>query len=204
MTIGTIEVNPTSDLEVVRAQINKFVEESKDLPKISPEWCFVDCKQPFFNLNSSKFILKHIACSSMYRRKILQDRQSPRILTLCDGHSVRFALHLRMRRRYFAANARRRNGSTFTQYQPSNTLHYTGNESKVGNYILVSSIQKCMFHFFNLNSDEGSLDSPSDHPPMSPKNVLSPDECPNTTTNKVNGDNSSTSPDGEIKIRRWL
>lgn len=41
--IGSIEVKPTADLEQVRAQINKFVEESnKDLPKFS-DWCFVDC-----------------------------------------------------------------------------------------------------------------------------------------------------------------
>lgn len=46
-TLGTIEVNPVSDLEQVRKLINKLQEESggQSPPvKISPDWCFVDCK----------------------------------------------------------------------------------------------------------------------------------------------------------------
>lgn len=70
-------------------------------------------------------------------------------------------------------------------------------------------------HFFNssislfLFSDEGSLDSPSDHPPISPKNLLSPEEQPEERNkeerNKVNG--GSSEPDlltsiSSVKIKR--
>lgn len=42
--LGSIEVNPTSDLENVRILINKLSEEGIDSPKLSPDWCFIDCK----------------------------------------------------------------------------------------------------------------------------------------------------------------
>lgn len=45
-TIGLIEVNPTSDLEVVRLLVNKMSEESIDCPKLS-DWCFIDCKKTY-------------------------------------------------------------------------------------------------------------------------------------------------------------
>lgn len=52
-------------------------------------------------------------------------------------------------------------------------------------------------------SDEGSLDSPSDHPPMSPNNLLSPDDAPNAIE-RINGDNTTTNSDTGIKIRRQV
>lgn len=42
--LGSIEVNPTSDLEAIRVLINKLCEEATDSPKLSPDWCFIDCK----------------------------------------------------------------------------------------------------------------------------------------------------------------
>lgn len=42
--IGNIEVNPVSDLEQVRAIVNKFCEDNPEYPKLSFDWCFVDCK----------------------------------------------------------------------------------------------------------------------------------------------------------------
>ncbi|XP_070500338.1 eye-specific diacylglycerol kinase [Chironomus tepperi] len=40
--IGSIDVNPTSDLEAVRVLVNKMSEEGNDSPKLSPDWCFID------------------------------------------------------------------------------------------------------------------------------------------------------------------
>lgn len=42
--IGTIEVNPALDLEAIRVLINKLCDEGHDSPKLSPDWCFIDCK----------------------------------------------------------------------------------------------------------------------------------------------------------------
>ncbi|XP_026687805.1 eye-specific diacylglycerol kinase-like [Diaphorina citri] len=49
--LGEIEVSPVIDLEQVRKMVNKLQEESKpiqdggtELPKLSPDWVFVDCK----------------------------------------------------------------------------------------------------------------------------------------------------------------
>jgi diacylglycerol kinase (ATP) len=42
--MGAIEVNPVSDLEQVRLIVNKFSEDQPDGPKLSPDWCFIDCK----------------------------------------------------------------------------------------------------------------------------------------------------------------
>jgi hypothetical protein len=57
-------------------------------------------------------------------------------------------------------------------------------------------------------SDEGSLDSPSDQPPMSPKMLQSPEEYPSETipVEKQNGDKqlARISPDASVKIRRYL
>jgi diacylglycerol kinase (ATP) len=44
--LGTIEVNPVSDLEQVRVLINKMCEDGPDGPKLA-DWCFVDCKLIF-------------------------------------------------------------------------------------------------------------------------------------------------------------
>lgn len=45
--MGEIEVTPIADLEQVRNLVNKLqdnVEVSESCPKLSPDWCFVDCK----------------------------------------------------------------------------------------------------------------------------------------------------------------
>lgn len=43
ISIGTMDINPISDLEQVRAMINKHCEESPEYSKLSSDWCFVDC-----------------------------------------------------------------------------------------------------------------------------------------------------------------
>jgi diacylglycerol kinase (ATP) len=43
--LGSIEVNPVSDLEAVRVLINKLCEEAQEGQKFSPDWCFIDCKE---------------------------------------------------------------------------------------------------------------------------------------------------------------
>lgn len=53
MVLGSIEVNPASDLENVRILINKLSEEGNDSPKLSPDWCFIDCKLYFLRVNES-------------------------------------------------------------------------------------------------------------------------------------------------------
>lgn len=42
--LGSIEVNPISDLEQARTQITKYCDENPEFPKLTSEWCFVDCK----------------------------------------------------------------------------------------------------------------------------------------------------------------
>lgn len=46
--MGEIEVAQDADLEKVRHMVNKLQENSTDssesCPKLSPDWCFVDCK----------------------------------------------------------------------------------------------------------------------------------------------------------------
>lgn len=61
--VGTIEMKATSDLEQVRAQINKFVDESKDLPKLS-DWCFVDCKTFSVVIRSTSHESSILACTA--------------------------------------------------------------------------------------------------------------------------------------------
>jgi diacylglycerol kinase (ATP) len=42
--IGSIEVNLSADLEAIRVLINKLCDEAHDSPKLSPDWCFIDCE----------------------------------------------------------------------------------------------------------------------------------------------------------------
>lgn len=58
-----------------------------------------------------------------------------------------------------------------------------------------------------LSSDEGSLDSPSDHPPMSPKNLQSPDDIAEVHSEIQNGEKQLPlipSDGGGVKIRRYF
>lgn len=43
VNLGTLDV-PVTDLEQVRVLVNKYCEEQPDSPKLSPDWCFIDCK----------------------------------------------------------------------------------------------------------------------------------------------------------------
>lgn len=45
VNLGSIKVNPIADLEQVRNMINKYTDETATVnPKLSQDWCFVDCK----------------------------------------------------------------------------------------------------------------------------------------------------------------
>lgn len=44
LNLGMIEVNPIADLEQIRNIINKYCEDATECQKLSPDWCFVDCK----------------------------------------------------------------------------------------------------------------------------------------------------------------
>lgn len=63
--IGTIEVNPVSDLEAIRVLINKLCDEGPDSPKLSPDWCFIDCK--FINWIFMQIITDKSSLDSLYR-----------------------------------------------------------------------------------------------------------------------------------------
>lgn len=52
ISIGAIEVNPTSDLEQVRLIVNKFLEDCKEVPKVT-DWCFLDCKYSTYTVSRS-------------------------------------------------------------------------------------------------------------------------------------------------------
>lgn len=63
--VGAVEVNPISDLEIVRGQINKYLLErsgAADGPRLSSDWCFVDSEFRFWfswfasSINRSRFI----------------------------------------------------------------------------------------------------------------------------------------------------
>lgn len=62
--LGSIEVNPSSDLEAVRVLINKMSEECSDSSKLTPDWCFIDCK----HLIKTRLFLLHKFFLSLYRR----------------------------------------------------------------------------------------------------------------------------------------
>ncbi|XP_044731224.1 eye-specific diacylglycerol kinase isoform X2 [Chrysoperla carnea] len=61
-TVGLIEVNPASDLEQVRAQINKMCTDNPEAPKLNPDWCFVDSctAERFFRVDRAQEHLHYI------------------------------------------------------------------------------------------------------------------------------------------------
>lgn len=63
--IGSIEVNPVSDLEAIRVLINKLCDEGSDSPKLSPDWCFIDCE--FLNLIFMQIFPDKNQLVSLYR-----------------------------------------------------------------------------------------------------------------------------------------
>nr|XP_022904249.1 eye-specific diacylglycerol kinase isoform X2 [Onthophagus taurus] len=125
MTIGSLEVDPSSDLEQVRNQINKFLE---DQPCPIADWCFVDSctAERFFRIDRAQeniHFISDIAYDNLY---ILE----------CTTVSV-----------------------------PQTPEDETA----------VPSPAHCGVIPEMRISDEGSLDSPSDQPPLSPK-IQSPEE----------------------------
>ncbi|XP_018574784.1 eye-specific diacylglycerol kinase isoform X2 [Anoplophora glabripennis] len=167
INIGKIEVNPISDLEQVRAQINKLIEENKDQMRISHDWCFVDSctAERFFRIDKAQENLHYvsdIACENLY---ILE----------CGGGTV-----------------------------PQTPEDETANPSPSSNHQAPYIIPEMRI------SDEGSLDSPSDQPPMSPKVLQSPEDYPGAEEDipveNQNGDKqiARISPDASVKIRSPL
>ncbi|XP_049820246.1 eye-specific diacylglycerol kinase isoform X2 [Aethina tumida] len=161
ITMGTIEVNPISDLEQVRAIINKFIQDQTDSSlRISPEWCFVDSctAERFFRIDKAQENLHYIsdiACENLY---ILE----------CGGGTV-----------------------------PQTPEDETALPSPNSNYQAPYVIPEMRI------SDDGSLDSPSDQPPMSPKVLQSPDELPKgpIPTENQNGNRQIISTESGVKIR---
>lgn len=51
--IGMLEVSPGADLEQVRNLINQMLEEPAGT-KLSPDWCFIDCKCTGHVLNAAR------------------------------------------------------------------------------------------------------------------------------------------------------
>ena len=62
--LGSIEVNPTSDLEAIRVLINKVCDDAQDSPKLSPDWCFIDCKSKLISQKFSCQIWMLTACTA--------------------------------------------------------------------------------------------------------------------------------------------
>ncbi|XP_031333831.1 eye-specific diacylglycerol kinase [Photinus pyralis] len=162
ISIGAIEVNPASDLEQVRAQINKFVEDSRDVIKLN-DWCFLDSctAERFFRIDRAQEYLHYIYDVAYELLYILE----------CGGGTV-----------------------------PQTPDDETAVPSPSSNHRAPCVIPEMRI------SDEGSLDSPSDHPPMSPKAAQSPDESGITTTqivpvHKQNGEKPHLSSDTNVKIR---
>lgn len=62
ISIGTMEINPISDLEQVRAMINKHCEESPEYSKLSSDWCFVDSctAERFFRVDRAQEHLHYV------------------------------------------------------------------------------------------------------------------------------------------------
>lgn len=56
VTMGELEVASTALLEQVRQMVNKLQESSNPCPKLSPDWCFVDCKFPLLQLTNRVLI----------------------------------------------------------------------------------------------------------------------------------------------------
>lgn len=56
VTMGELEVASTALLEQVRQMVNKLQESSNPCPKLSPDWCFVDCKFPILQLANGVLI----------------------------------------------------------------------------------------------------------------------------------------------------
>lgn len=42
--LGIVEIDSQCDLEQVRNMLNEKFEQSISYPKVSQDWCFIDCK----------------------------------------------------------------------------------------------------------------------------------------------------------------
>ncbi|XP_076260554.1 retinal degeneration A isoform X2 [Rhynchophorus ferrugineus] len=153
VTVGTIEVNPTVDLEHVRGIINNIIEDNRDVT-ISSEWCFVDSctAERFFRIDRAQENLHYVLDIASEDLYILE----------CGGGTV-----------------------------PHTPEDETAAPSPSSNHQAPHVIPEMRI------SDEGSLDSPSDHPPMSPKILLSPDDGQQDETQ----DHNQSMPDTEPSVR---
>lgn len=81
--IGTIEVNPTSDLETIRVLINKLCDEGPDSPKLSPDWCFIDCKWKLLFVVNSPLIANEIFIQKPQRVQLSAVSESTELKRIC-------------------------------------------------------------------------------------------------------------------------
>lgn len=82
--LGNIDVNPVSDLEQIRVLINRFCEELPDSPKLSPDWCFVDCKIFFTHLEFTIFYKIYYASDCTAERCFRIDRAQENLHYIMD------------------------------------------------------------------------------------------------------------------------
>lgn len=173
-SLGQIEINPVSDLEQVRNQINHQLPmlpstlpcappstPSSTAPPTTMDWCFVDSctAERFFRIDRAQETLHYIsdiAADILYLLWEDADTQG--------GGEV----------------GGKRVGEDGDRGE-------RGDSAGGGSAYVIPEMKV---------SDEGSLDSPSDHPPMSPKVAQSPDEDHPTLRN---GGNSANMPN--LKIR---
>ncbi|XP_017783280.1 PREDICTED: eye-specific diacylglycerol kinase isoform X2 [Nicrophorus vespilloides] len=151
--VGQLDINPASDLDQIRGEINKLLGES------NRDWCFVDSctAERFFRIDKAQENLHYVADISTEALYILE----------CEI-----------------------------------VVPQTPTDDDPATISTISS-NNCIIPEMRV-SDEGSLDSPSDQPPMSPKVAQSPEDVPTTTTTKElsNGDSKHpSSPQQGIKIR---
>lgn len=109
--LGTIEVNPTSDLESIRVLINKLCDEGPDSPKLSPDWCFIDCEFKLTSYVNCQFYLRmcsqHAPPSAVFalierRRIYIMSLTSRRMWFMClTRNARRYRRHRKTRCREF-------------------------------------------------------------------------------------------------------
>ncbi|XP_074039170.1 retinal degeneration A isoform X2 [Leptinotarsa decemlineata] len=168
INIGRIEVNPVSDLEQVRAMINKILEENKD-QMICSDWCFIDSctAERFFRIDKAQESLHFVFDIAVENLYILEYEE---------------------------------------ETVPPTPEDETANPSPTSFQAPYNIPQMRI-------SKEDSLDSPSDHPPLSPKVVETPEDPPvpeesipvgETVSVMENQQLARVSPEASIKIRSYL
>lgn len=90
VNLGTLDV-PVTDLEQVRVLVNKHCEEQPDSPKLSPDWCFIDCK--FLSIFDLRTLQMFPLSFSLHSRAVLSG--GPSAGEPPFHHRHRHRLHLR-------------------------------------------------------------------------------------------------------------